>query len=247
MTPSQRRRSRIAHFQQPFLVGVATSAVALGCGGKSGEPEPSPEPAITDFLSGTVSECPSVACNPPGPDQAPLTECPAGAPPAPDTLCANEGLICGDSCDGTVVTCQGGRFVATLVSCNPPEPLPDEVYFDECPQSMPAAGSSCAGAGTCVYPGCAGEDSNTAQCVFEQWVVRYSSGPACNPPEVVPVCPDRTPEAGALCFYRQSCEYADCLRATCDGTWSLTTESGDAPVGADAGAGSADAGEGAGP
>jgi hypothetical protein len=80
-----------------------------------------------------------------------------------------------------------------------------------CPQEMPVPGSACYGAGQgCRYPGCAGPEANSATCVGGQWLVHYSSGPVCNPPEVVPVCPNREIPGGDECAYEGLSCISDC-------------------------------------
>jgi hypothetical protein len=77
---------------------------------------------------------------------------------------------------------------------------------------MPVAGSDCLGDGqACGYPGCEGPTSSTATCVGGQWLVHYSSGPACNPPAVIPVCPERPIVNLSRCAYdEQLCSNEPC-------------------------------------
>lgn len=260
----RKRRSRIAHFKQPFIVGVASSAVALSCGGRANAPEGGGSGGIS-----AVTGCPET-------------------PPSAGSACAVAGQQCGDPCADTLVRCEGGVFVATAASCNPPPPpetCPEEppspgdgcsgfLEGDECsypycgtsvpmsrcvngqwepigipscnpppppetacPDGMPEAGSNCDGPSECLYPGCAGPESNSAQCVFNQWVVSYSIGAACNPPPVIAICPEAEPVHGSGCVYDQQCQYGQCTSATCDGaTWSVNV----LPCGGAADAGAVD-------
>lgn len=204
-SPSVRRRSRIAGFKAPFLVSVAGPAViGLACGGQTeGGPEvprlPDNPPACTD------EPC------------APGTVCPAEVP-ASGTSCEAyaTGLTCdGPYCYGTepLVRCgvDGLWERLEVPTCNPPPP---ERPSAPCSADIPVPGSDCAYPDQeCFYPGCQGPESSWARCSFGQWLVDYSSGPACNPPAVVPVCPELEPSAGAGCAYLDQ----DCAYGTCDG------------------------------
>lgn len=151
-----------------------------------------------------------VSCNPP-----PLSdECPALLPEY-GSSCSEYAL--GLTCDYEycyesmpLVRCNelGAWEELPVPTCNPPPP--DE----EC-SVVPVPGSDCASEGVeCLYDGCEGPGSSYARCEFGQWFVHYSSGPACNPPAVVPVCPVIEPQALAGCAYEgQLCDYGDCAQA----------------------------------
>jgi hypothetical protein len=195
-----RRRSRIAHFKVPFVISVAAPGVTMACGGEAGSPEP----------AAAVVMYPQTNNPPPPPEIS--TTCP-GELPADGTTCSDyaRGLTCDyDYCYGEVpmVQCDEAAGVwkhLPLPSCNPPPVQP-------CPEAMPTAGSDCAPDGeVCGYPGCEGPESSTATCSSGQWYVEYSTGPACNPPAVVPVCPTVVPRLGADCAYEgQACAYGAC-------------------------------------
>lgn len=116
-------------------------------------------------------------------------------------------------------------------------------------EEIPVAGSDCDPrvAQACGFPGCEGPTSNHVQCLNGQWLIEYSSGPACNPPAVVPVCPERI-ILGEPCTY----EGQECVEDSCEGVseraltvctadrgWKRVTRDCPAPVAVDAGAAAA--------
>jgi hypothetical protein len=225
-----RRCSRIAHFKVPFIVSVAAPmALGLACGGKmetdggsvtsvnppgngGGTNEPVPNVSTTAGSGGMASstQCSGNAGSCPSPEVTPT--CPA-AEPELGTPCSQFGG--GMTCDyeycyelAPTRRCSyatGLWEALPLPSCNPPE----------CPTSLPAAGSDCAGEGLeCLYPICAPTPSS-ATCRYGQWAVVYSAGAACNPPAVVPVCPERAIVAGENCWYDgQVCSHEACVGAS---------------------------------
>jgi hypothetical protein len=233
---TSRKRSRIAHFQAPFIVAVAApAALGLACGGKTDvdpdtvgqagngpiyNPPPYEPPEYNPLAPGVecqdgqilagVDGCGGatcvagrwahygVACNPPA-----LSDCPT-VEPAIGSAC---GEYSGDlTC--SYAFCYEAKLptrrcsavtglweAVPLPSCNPPAP-------SSCSPDMPTAGSDCIFEGEqCYYPGCEGPTSSTATCRYGQWAVVYSIGPACNPPPVVPVCPERDLVSDSSCWY----------------------------------------------
>lgn len=118
--------------------------------------------------------------------------------------CDKEDRPSVSDCGGWI--CVEGEWQPRWI-CNPPPP-PQDLY---CEPTLPVPGSDCAvPAVNCSYPGgCAAP--STAVCVSGQWLVTYSSGPACNPPAVVPVCPERQLVTGNTCAYEgQECGNEAC-------------------------------------
>ena len=154
-----------------------------------------------------------VGCNPP--PILPPPACPA-TEPAIGTACPQfgGGMTCDyEYCGGVVPTrhCSYGTGLwepLPVQSCNPPE----------CPTSMPVVGSDCDAEGQeCLYPVCPPTPSS-ATCRYGQWAVVYSPGAACNPPAVVPVCPQRAIVEGASCWYEeQLCGTGPCVGDTQNG------------------------------
>ena len=239
--PSSPRRSRIAHFKAPFILSVAGSAaLGLGCGGKTDDlnrPNPpylvdeedvaqqlpptacegDPPSGNTDACRGPIWMCVDgeweqsyISCNPPFPQSPICPESPADI----GTSCASYlgGLSCEyDYCYGTTPMRRCNESTALWEdipppTCNPPPPEPEG-----CADTLPVPGSDCTIPQlSCSYPG-ACESPSTATCVAGQWVVTYSSGPACNPPAVVPVCPERELVSGESCAYGgQECSNEAC-------------------------------------
>jgi hypothetical protein len=200
--PARSRRSRIAHFRTPFLLSVAApAALGVACGGNADDID-GPEQTSSLAQAGAGGEAPSAAC-------------PAAA--------ADVGTSCLDFVGG--LTCEYEFCFSSapmrrcsestrrwedieVPSCNPPAP-----GLDGCPFELPVPGSDCVTAEQpdCAYPGSC-EGSSTAVCRSGQWLVAYSSGPACNPPAVVPVCPERELVAGEGCAY----EGQTCSRDACE-------------------------------
>lgn len=197
----QPRRSRLAHFQAPFVVSIASATVAtLACGAR-----------IDDTNAGV--------------GDSPRGRADAGAAGAGqhtsgyDPNEASQGGSAGTS--GYYDNCPVGA------ACNPPA----WGFGTSCPAEMPIAGSGCYVEGErCHFPGCEGPESNTASCFGGQWLVYYSSGPACNPPQVIPVCPERAVLIGALCAYEGQLCLGECdpwqrSGGSCTGgTWQAVTE-----------------------
>lgn len=148
-------------------------------------------------------------------------------PPTPSEVCptsaAEVGSFCGSYLGG--LTCEYQYCYdatapmrrcdeSTLLweeilppTCNPPPP--DSF---PCEATLPIPGSDCSSIPerVCSYPGGC-ESPSTAVCRSGQWLVTYSSGPACNPPAVVPVCPQQAIARGAGCAYEgQACSNVSC-------------------------------------
>lgn len=226
-----RRRSRIAHFKQPFIVGMAGSALALSCGGETGTgnavtnpPPPTGGSSPTwgggaggshstkggsgglsytnpPFVAGSGASAGSGATAGTGASAGSGASAGNGGSPGVGGVISNPPCFLG--CAGTAGSPgEGGEGGAILV-------------WTDCPESSPEPGSDCTVDQLfCRYPGCGGPEANTALCNYGQWVVEYSSGPACNPPPVVPVCPSALPEHEAGCAYEgQECRYGP---DTCD-------------------------------
>jgi hypothetical protein len=215
---TQPRRSRIAHFKAPFLASVAGATVATLACG-----------ARIDDTSDGVGDTTQDSAN-------------AGTGGAGQHTSGYDpnGVSNGGSA-GTAGygNCPIGSF------CNPPGYPPS--YF--CPSEMPVAGSACYDTGqTCSFPGCEGPESSTASCIGGQWLVQYSFGPACNPPAVIPVCPERALPIGEACAYDGQVCLGECdslqrSGGSCSGgTWQAVIEPcgfHDAGVAASVDAGSA--------
>lgn len=242
---TRRRRSRIAHFKTPFLISLAGPAsLGLACGGETLE-----EPTAEVDTSGLIYNPPRCAtpstCVTQPPDLA--SQCPAEVP-EPGSSC--EGLVHGLSCDisfcfrivpGRVCGGDGRWHELPMPTCSPPGlKLPPA----SCSPEMPVPGSDCQEEGEeCRYPGCEGPSASWARCTNGQWLVEYSIGPACNPPPVIPVCPELEPVAGAGCAYAaQECGYGSCGESlvpsrsyTCaDGAWQMSSGCAAVDAGADA-------------
>jgi hypothetical protein len=176
-------------------------------------PAPPPGPC------GTPATCvngewtrPYVSCNPP-----PIAACPTVMPEI-GTSCA--GQEAGGSCnygycyDASVPQrrCNGSTWLweeIPVPTCNPPPPT-----NLACATTMPVPGSDCSFEDqVCGYPGCEGPAASTATCRFGQWWVVYSGGPACNPPAVVPVCPEREIVGGQGCAYEEQVCFQDACAA----------------------------------
>jgi hypothetical protein len=250
---SARRRSRIAHFKTPFVVSVAApAALGVACGGVVAHDDTPceagysctllpavnpPAPSVTTSNNPPVLPVATASVNPPYTTTNPPA--PAQCPeimPSPGTSCS--GFATGAQCDydycystQPMVRCgsDGNWHELPLPSCNPP-------FVSACPEAMPQAGADCSDESglVCGYAGCEGPSSSTATCTFGQWLVHYSSGPVCNPPAVVPVCPQAQPAVDAGCAYPgQSCSYAACVELTCSaGVWSQLEVACDADAGA---------------
>ena len=173
------------------------------------------------FCAGPIWRCvdgewtpSSGSCNPPPPQS---TICP-DAPAEVGTSCWSYlgGLTCSyDFCYGATAPmrrCSETTYQWEEIAappCNPPPP--DDLY---CEATLPVAGSDCTIPVTCSYPG-ACESPSTATCQAGQWLVVLSSGPACNPPPVVPVCPERELVLGEACVYEgQRCSNEACEPGT---------------------------------
>lgn len=176
------RRSRIGQFKAPFLASIAGAAVSAIACGGR-TPTDTGDPAGSELTSSGAGGASTGA----GPDGTSGQGASAG----------QYGVAGHGSCS----------LVGTF--CNPP----GSPYDSQCPPDMPVAGTACYGTDQdCRYPGCEGPESSTATCVGGQWLVHYSSGPACNPPAVIPLCPNRPIPVGVSCAYEgQECsKLGDC-------------------------------------
>jgi hypothetical protein len=237
--PPSPRRSRIAHFKAPFIISVAGSAaLGLGCGGKTDAEailttNPPPQVGTVDGVSTCDGDPPSsnansctgpiwscvdgkweattFSCNPP---YAQSTVCPE-SPAEIGTSCGGYlgGLSCdyADGCNGTSPLRRCSESTALWESILPPSCNPPPPDDPRCEATLPVPGSDCTfWEFTCSYPGGCQEPA-TAVCRAGQWFVTYSSGPACNPPAVIPVCPERQLVNGEDCAYEgQACSNEAC-------------------------------------
>jgi hypothetical protein len=199
-TPA-RRRSRIAHFQAPFLFSLAGTAAGAGCGGYALSDDASADDQRRQVSQGGQSSVPTNGDGTGG--TAPVSSNPPRAcntPAPPPNACA------------VGWTCIDGEWDPPP-SCNPPWIMPPPAPpVEPCPAGLPVPGSDCSGEGQlCGYPGCEGATWDTATCSAGQWFVEMPPGPACNPPPVVPVCPQRAIAAFTPCAYEeQRCGGALC-------------------------------------
>jgi hypothetical protein len=239
MKPSA-RRSRIAHFKTPFVVSIAApAAFGMACGAQTAATDGSG--GTTAVMSsggsaGSSNTCSGLApqqasgceytcadgqwasthvedCNTPTPA---LNDCPALTPDLGASCAAyvsNLACFYGPACGPAAASRYCSPDTALWEGrdggiCNPPAPV--------CPSSIPPAGSDCAPEGqACNYPGC-GNTPSSATCQSGQWLVVPSN--ACNPPLLIPVCPERERSAGDGCAYEgQECSYDACTGPTHDG------------------------------
>lgn len=180
------RRSRIAKFAQPFIVGAfGTAALAAGCGAKS-------ETAQCD------GDCQPVqlACPTSGLEQGADCAGYEGLTCGEDEACSLEGLF---KCD------EDGTWQDISPTCNPPPTL-----SEECPSARPEVGADCSDRVDELYceygiaPGCGPIERI---CDGGTWTA-YAVD--CRAPDTE--CPELTPEAGTSCFgYLEdlSCSYND--------------------------------------
>ena len=233
---SSPRRSRIAHFKAPFLFSIAApAALGLACGGRTDDASsPDRNTSLAEPDAGQVATTHECEGRPPVGGPCSGVSCVDGVwesipvacnPPPQSTVCPGSAAEVGTSCFGYLpgLTCDydfcsgdtapmrrcselTGQWEALPVpTCNPPGVPP-------CPETLPVPGSDCQLTEplTCLFAGgCDGQSS--AECRGGQWWVEYSSGPACNPPAVVPVCPERELVAGDECPYEgQACSSEAC-------------------------------------
>jgi hypothetical protein len=184
---SRGRRSRIARFAQPFIVGaLGTVALTSGCGAKSSAEE------------GCGEGC----------SQPLQMTCPNVAPKAGDECFGKEGLRCGDDepCSdvGEFRCSDDGVWQDVSPLCHPlPRPIecddePCPTQGAQCPEVLPNVGDDCLGSEGLI---CEGDDpcDGGFQCSPEG-VWQHLSGLACNPPPAfVDECPSSLPELGTSC------------------------------------------------
>jgi hypothetical protein len=180
------RRSRIAKFAQPFIVGAfGTAALAVGCGAKS-------ETAQCD------GDCQPVQL-----------ACPTSGLAQGADCAGYEGLTCGEdeacSLEGVFKCDEEGTWQDISPTCNPPPSL-----SEECPSARPEVGSDCSDRVDELY--C--EYGTTPQCGPIERICEGGTWTAyavdCRVPDTE--CPEITPEAGSSCFgylYDLTCTYND--------------------------------------
>lgn len=199
----RRPRSRIAHFQQPFLVGVVTSAALVqGCGDASPAPGQSRRAAPategnhpTGFAESDAAES----------SQAAPRESGAANPVSTDPA-------------GT-----------QLPEPPPVNGLPESAGSETCPAVTPNAGESCAGytTGLECLAYCYEAEIPLVVC-NPQGLWEALPVPTCNPPPPSFDCPAERPQAGVACTEAGAhCEYTGCEggidTAICSyGQWVVT-------------------------
>jgi hypothetical protein len=191
-TMRRKPRSRIAHFQQPFLIGVVSSAALVhGCGDVAPVSEQSrravssdDDGAHTDFAESDADE---------------------GSSLTPD-----ESGTGGGATDPVEATDPVDTVIPGLPTIsNPPEPM----GLESCPAVTPSAGESCAGYVTgleCSGPYCYEAEAPLVVCNL-QGLWEALPIPTCNPPPVEYDCPAERPQPGVACTEAGAyCEYTGC-------------------------------------